>query len=141
MYFVAVKALLRDQGNLLIIHDVFGQWDIPGGRLRPQDFHVELEGVLKRKVREELGEDIDYELGAPCVFFRHERSEHGLGGRKVRIFAVGFEARYLSGQIRLGPHHDRFLWVDAATFPAERYFVGGWLAGLNVYQQGLQKPV
>lgn len=137
-YFVAVKALLRRADELLITHDIFGQWDIPGGRLRPEDFNVPLEAVLARKLREELGEALSYELGAPCVFFRHERSEHGLDGRRVRIFAVGYEARYLGGPVSLGEHHDQYLWVHAATFPANQYFVGGWLEGLRDYQLRLQ---
>lgn len=137
-YFVAVKALLRGGDDLLITHDVFGQWDIPGGRLTPDDFDLPLETVLARKLREELGDGVRYELGDPCSFFRHERSEHGLGGRRIRIFAVGFEARYLGGPIALGPHHDRYVWVEAATFPADEYFVDGWLTGMRAYQQRLQ---
>lgn len=119
---------------MLITHDVFGAWDIPGGRLRPEDFEVPLEAVLERKLREELGEDLSYRLGGPCVFFRHERAEHGLDGRRVRIFAVGYEASYLDGAIELGRHHDRYLWVPAATFPASEYFEDGWLKGMRAYQ-------
>jgi len=139
-YFVAVKALLRNGHDLLITHDIYGQWDIPGGRLRSDDFDVPLEAVLERKLREELGDDLRYTLDAPCVFFRHERSEQGLDGRRVRIFAVGFEADFLGGSIKLGPHHNRHLWVDAATFPADEYFVDGWLEGLRTYQQHLREP-
>ncbi len=139
-YFVAVKALLRDGDELLITHDVFGQWDIPGGRLRPQDFDVPLEAVLARKLGEELGDELRYELGGPCVFFRHERSEQGLDGHRVRIFAIGYEARYSGGSIALGEHHDRHEWVHAATFPADQYFVDGWLKGIQEYQQCLRNP-
>ena len=140
-YFVAVKALLRNEGDLLITHDVYGQWDLPGGRLRWDDFDVPLETVLERKLREELGESLRYELHAPCTFFRHERSEQGLDGQRVRIFAVGFEAKFLGGSISLGPHHDHHLWVDAATFPVADYFVGGWRDGLRTYQQRLRELV
>jgi 8-oxo-dGTP pyrophosphatase MutT (NUDIX family) len=137
LYFVAVKALLRNGADLLITHDIYGQWDIPGGRLRSDDFDVALEVVLERKLREELGDDLRYSLGAPSVFFRHERPEAGLDGRRVRIFAIGFEADFLGGEIRLGPHHDRQLWVDAMSFPVHEYFVDGWLAGLRAYQERL----
>lgn len=139
LYFVAVKALLRNGEDLLITHDVYGQWDIPGGRLRSDDFDVPLEAVLERKLREELGDKFRYELGARRVFFRHERSEAGLDGRRVRIFAVGFEADFLGGEIRLGPHHDRKLWVEAVSFPVHEYFVDGWLEGLRSYQQRLRE--
>lgn len=137
-YFVAVKALLRNGRDLLITHDIYGQWDLPGGRLRSDDFDASLDAVLERKLREELGDDFRYALRAPSVFFRHERSEHSLDGQRVRIFAVGFEADFLGGSIELGPHHDQYLWVDAATFSADDYFVDGWLKGLRTYQQRLR---
>ena len=60
-YFVAVKVFLIDSvGNFLITKDCFGDWDIPGGRLREQDFNTPLELVAARKIKEELGEDVKY---------------------------------------------------------------------------------
>jgi len=136
-YFVAVKALLRDGAKLLITHDVFGEWDLPGGRLRPEDFETPLEDVMARKMGEEVP-GVQYELGPPRVFFRHERHEHGLRGKLVRIFAIGYEAYYLGGSVVLGPHHDRCAWVDAASFDPHEFFVGGWLTGILQYQQLLR---
>ncbi|HXD53759.1 MAG TPA: NUDIX domain-containing protein [Solirubrobacteraceae bacterium] len=140
-YFVAVKAMVRRGDELLITHDVFGQWDLPGGRLRPEDFETPLDEVLARKMREELGDEFRYALGDPRIFFRHERAEQGLDDRQVRIFAVGYEAEYVDGTIALGPHHDRYLWVDASSFPAGDYFEGGWLAGVREYQQLIRKDI
>jgi len=38
LYFVAVKIFLEDKdGRLLITKDRFGDWDLPGGRLREKD--------------------------------------------------------------------------------------------------------
>src|SRR5674476_375232 len=93
LYFVAMKVLLRDGDKLLITHDVFGQWDIPGGRIKKYEFDAPLESVIERKMHEELG-DIKYELGDPKVFFRVERLEYSTQST-VRIFAVGYEAQYL----------------------------------------------
>ena len=135
LYFVAVKVLLRDGGKLLITHDTFGAWDIPGGRLKPDEFEKPLEDVIERKVREELGPDVKYKLGEPKVFFRHERNEVGLGGKKIRIFAIGYEAEYLSGDIKLGDHHDKMEWVELKSFKPEAYFEGGWLKGLQEYME------
>lgn len=132
LYFVAVKLLLRDGDKMLITHDVFGEWDLPGGRIRKDEFEAPLENVVSRKMKEELGPGVQYELGKPLVFFRHERKEQQLGER-VRIFAVGYEAKYLSGEIKLGNHHDKFEWVDIGTFKPEDYFTGGWLKGVQEY--------
>ncbi len=133
-YFVAVKLFLRKGDEFLITHDIWDAWDLVGGRLRKQDFSTPLEDVVKRKVSEELGPEVKYKLGKPVVFFRHEREEAGLNNEKVRIFAVGYEAEYLDGKIKLGAHHDKMEWVDVKTFKPEDYFIGGWLAGIQEYQ-------
>src|SRR4051812_49198435 len=118
LYFVAVKLLLRDGDKLLITHDIFGDWDIPGGRIKKDEFDTPLESVIERKMKEELGADVKFKLGQPKVFFRHERKEQKLG-EMVRIFAVGYEAEYRGGEIQLGNHHDKFEWVDAKAFKPE----------------------
>ncbi|MDB5161136.1 MAG: hypothetical protein JWO96_516 [Candidatus Saccharibacteria bacterium] len=133
LYFVAVKLFLRDGNKLLITHDIFGSWDLPGGRIKRNEFDVTLESVIERKVREELGPEVKYDLGKPIVFFRVERGEHGLGGQKVRIFAVGYEAKYLGGEVKLGDHHDKIEWIEVETFKPQDYFTGGWLTGVREY--------
>jgi 8-oxo-dGTP pyrophosphatase MutT (NUDIX family) len=132
LYFVAVKLLLRDGDKLLITHDVFGDWDLPGGRIKKDEFDKPLESVIERKIAEELGADVKYKLGKPEVFFRHERKEQRLG-EMVRIFAVGYGAEYLGGDLKLGNHHDKYEWVDVKSFNPEKYFTGGWLIGLKEY--------
>ena len=34
MYFVAVKVFLEKDNKLLILKDNFGDWDLPGGRIK-----------------------------------------------------------------------------------------------------------
>lgn len=92
LYFVAVKLLVRDGNKLLITHDIFGDWDLPGGRIKKDEFNASLPSVIQRKMQEELGEDFTYTVGEPQVFFRVERKEHNLDNKKVRIFAIGYEA-------------------------------------------------
>ena len=133
LYFVAVKLFLRDGDKLLITHDIFEAWDLPGGRIKKDEFQAPLSSVIARKMREELGPNVTYDVREPTVFFRVEREEHGLNRQKVRIFAVGYEATYQGGEIKLGKHHDRFEWVDVQTFQPEKYFTDGWLAGVQEY--------
>lgn len=135
LYFVAVKVFLTDKsGRFLIIHDRFGEWDLPGGRLRPQDFKASLPAVVGRKMREEPG-PVRYRLGEPAVFMRHERREPDGRGKKVRrrIFAIGYKAEYLGGKLGLGKNHDKFLWVARRGFRAQKYFTAGWLKGVKEY--------
>lgn len=132
VYFVAAKALIRDGEKLLVTHDVFGDWDIPGGRIKKDEFEKPFEAVLERKIREELGDDIRYEVGEPKVFFKVERVEAGID-TKVRIFAVGYEVTYLGGAITLGDHHDEYRWVNVNEFNPDELFTGGWAKGLHEY--------
>lgn len=140
-YFVAVKVFLLDsRGNFLITKDVFGDWDIPGGRLREQDFNVPLESIVERKIKEEIGVGVKYKLGGPVVFMRHERdeiisSEHR---EKRRIFAVGYTAEYEGGEIILGNNHKEYEWVSINNFKPETRFVGGWLQGVKDFQAGFE---
>ncbi len=132
-YYVAFKLLLRNGDKLLITHDIFGAWDIPGGRIRQDEFDKPIEQVIERKMKEELGGDVKYEVGPPVTFFRVERAEHDQGGELVRIFAVGYDAKFLGGKVKLGKHHDQMEWVDVKTFQPEKYFTGGWLTGIQEY--------
>jgi 8-oxo-dGTP pyrophosphatase MutT (NUDIX family) len=131
-YFIAAKALIRDGKNLLITHDIFGSWDIPGGRIKGDEFAKPLEEVLDRKLREELGANVQYQIGRPNTFFQVERNEAGID-QKVGIFAVGYEVSYLGGEIMLGEHHDEYRWVNINNFQPETLFEGGWLTGLQQY--------
>lgn len=133
LYFVAVKLLIRDGDKLLITHDIFGAWDLPGGRIKKDEFKTSLPSVIARKMQEELGSDFKYSFGEPTVFFRVEREEHGLDNKMVRIFGIGYEASYKGGEIQLGDHHDQYEWVDIKTFKPENYFVDGWLEGVREY--------
>ena len=139
LYYVAIKVLLRDGNNLLIVHDIFGEWEIPGGRILKSEFSVPLEKVLERKIREELGPSVQYKVGKPVTFFRVERIEQTDPPKQIRIFGIGFEAEYLSGEITLGKHHDKFEWVDVTTFQPEKYMTTGWLEGIQEYLEYLRK--
>lgn len=135
-YFVAVKLLLRKGSKLLIIHDIFGAWDIPGGRIRNDQFSEPLESILKAKVTEELGEDLEYELKGIEATFRVERKEAGLDNKKVRVFAVGYEAEYVRGEVKLGDHHDKLEWIDLNSVNLEDYASpGGWVEQLKDYRE------
>lgn len=132
-YFVAVKVFLEKDGQFLITKDKWNAWDLPGGRIKKDEFETPLDAVVARKMREELGETVKYKLGKPVVFMRHERQEAGLDGQTVRIFAVGYEAEWLEGEPVLGVHHTEMKWVDPKTFKPEDYFTGGWLKGVQEY--------
>ncbi len=132
-YFVAVKVFLQKGKELLILKDNFGDWDLPGGRIKVDEFSTPLEQVIKRKMSEELGDNIQYSIGKPVVFMRHERVERAPGNPVVRIFALGYEGKLESGEIKLSDRHPEMMWVDINTFNPGNYFKGGWLKGVQEY--------
>lgn len=132
-YFVAVKVFLEKDGKLLILKDNFGDWDLPGGRIKKDEFDVSLDQIIKRKISEELGNDIQYTVGKPIVFMRHQRIEQSEVNPTVRIFAVGYEGILKGGEIKLSKRHSEMLWVGLNDFKPENYFKGGWLKGVHEY--------
>lgn len=133
-YFVAVKVFLEKDGKFLVMKDNFGDWDLPGGRIKKDEFNTPLEDVIARKMKQEIGEEVKYKLGKPIVFMRHERTEHSTG-EKARIFAVGYQAEWLEGEVTTSERHTEVLWADQKTFKAADYFTGGWLKGVEEYVQ------
>ncbi len=133
LYFIAVKVFLEKEGKFLIIKDGFGQWDIPGGRVKKDEFETPLEKIVERKMAEELGSNIQYKLGEPIVFMRHERVESVPGNPTVRIFAIGYQASLQKGKVQMKSHHTEARWVDYTKFKPQDYFTGGWLKGVRDY--------
>lgn len=141
-YFVAVKVFLEKEGRLLILKDNFGDWDLPGGRIKKDEFYAPLDQVVERKMSEELGSAIAYTVEEkPAIFMRHERVEAAPGNPTVRIFALGYIARLEAGEINLSPRHVEAKWVDPNTFAPDEYFKGGWLNGVKEYLDLRKNPV
>lgn len=132
-YFVAVKIFLEKDGNFLIMKDSFGDWDLPGGRIKKDEFETPLESIIDRKMEQEVGKNITYKVEKPLLFLRHERVEASEGNPTVRIFAIGYPATWIEGDVELSERHTEVLWVDPKTFKPEDYFKGGWLKGVREY--------
>lgn len=134
VYFVAVKIFLEKDGKFLVMKDSFGDWDLPGGRIKRDEFETPFEDVIARKMNQEIGTDLKYGLGKPVVFMRHERIEDSTK-ELVRIFAIGYQAAWISGEVKTSDRHNNILWADQKTFRPEDYFKGGWLKGVRDYMK------
>jgi len=132
LYYVAVKVFLEHKGKLFIFKDRYGDWDLPGGRIQKHEFRASFDQVIKRKMAEELGNSVQYKLGKPIVFMRHQRLERS-SNSMVKIFAVGYRAAFLGGTIKLSGMHTESLWVPVRSFNPRPYFEGGWLTGVQEY--------
>ena len=133
-YFIAVKVFLERGDTFLILKDKFGDWDLPGGRIKKFEFETPLPGILERKLREELGMGFTYQAESmPSVLMRHERVEASPGNPTVHIFGLGYRAMLVSGEPEISDAHTEMMWVERATFKPEEYFTGGWLKGVEEY--------
>ena len=135
-YFVAVKVFLERDGKLFIFKDKFGSWDLPGGRIKKDEFATPMPNIIRRKMSEEVGSGVEFEVDAlPTILMRHERIEAVEGSPVARIFGLGYRARMTRGEILLSDSHTESLWVDPKSSKLEDYFTGGWLAGVKEYLQ------
>ena len=131
VYFVAVKVFLRRGDELLLAHDIFDTWELPGGRIKLDEFQRPLTETVSRKLREELGDDLKYSAPKPTgTFFQVARMEQG---QEVRIFAIGYEAKYLDGEIKLSKVHDELKWVDVRDFEPLKLQNNDWMRGVEDY--------
>ncbi len=134
LFFVAVKLFLADKNRLLILKDKFGQWDLPGGRIKTNEFSKPFTTVLKRKITEELGSKVKFKLTqAPEIFIRHMRKEKVGSSKEAKIFALGFKAKLLKGKILLSPAHTTHLWANKKDILSGKFLTGGWLKGAIDY--------
>ena len=141
-YYVAVKVFFVKKDKLLILKDSFGGWDLPGGRLKTDEFEKPLAEIISRKMIEELGVMFKFKVKAPVVFLRHERVEAVAGNPTVRIFAIGYLGETLNEKIQLSKRHTEFRWIPIMDIHPEEYFIGGWLKGVRdfveIYKTGLR---
>ena len=132
-YYVAVKVFLEKDGKFFACRDKYGSWDLPGGRIKKDEFDAPMEQIIRRKMSEELGDQLKYKIGKPIITMRHERIEDAPGNPMIRIFSVGYEATLLDGEPKISDLFVESMWADIKTFQPEKYFKGGWLKGVQEY--------
>jgi ADP-ribose pyrophosphatase YjhB (NUDIX family) len=142
LYFVAAKVFLRDGDKILLTHDIWNNWEVPGGRIKPDEFGKDLRDVAARKLREELGGGVKYSKLKPTgTFFQVQRVEKtgDLAEQTVRIFAIAFDAKFDGGEIILGDNHDKSQWFDIKNFEPRKLQDNDWMRGVEDYLKKLKE--
>jgi len=110
--FVAGKAFIEYKGKILVLRESnkygpgtnAGQYDVPGGRIRPDEKFFD---ALKREITEEVG--VKVKIGSP--FYVGEWFPKP-NGEKWHVVGVFFQCVASSDKVKLSKDHDDYRWVD-----------------------------
>ncbi|MBP9762242.1 NUDIX hydrolase [Patescibacteria group bacterium] len=133
-YQISLKAILkRADGKILALNGRIGGayegfYDIPGGRIDQSEFATPLAEIIRREVREELGDEIEFSLtDTPIAIGRHQSLE---GSRVLYVFFEG-AVENADVAMRISKEHVGWAWLDLSSTPLETYFVSGMLEGMK----------
>ncbi|MDP3779216.1 MAG: NUDIX hydrolase [bacterium] len=142
-YHVSLKLLLKNsEGHVLILKapeefsSMSGFYDVPGGRIDRDEFETKLEIILRREVKEEIG-DVDVRINLnPIAVSRgmiHASRRRDAGKEDIHIFYVFFEADFKGGDVRISDEHAGHEWVSLTGINRKKYFTGGILEGIEMF--------
>jgi len=109
---VSFKLILKKNNKILLLTEsATGFLDFPGGRIERNEIKLPIKDLFKREVEEELGKDVKYKILRPVIQYRRYNKY-----TKMHALITAYEARYLSGQIKLSAEHNKHEWVDPKKY-------------------------
>ena len=131
-YQVSLKAILKNSlWETLILKTpensgFLGKYDFPGGRIDEDEFHVDYLDILRREIKEEVG-DVKVELENKVVAIgRHQHKW------KYIIYIV-YEGKILDENIHISFEHSWFEFVKLEEIDIQSYFMSGMLEVVKMY--------
>lgn len=139
-YQISLKLIFKNgNGEVLLMKaqnkDTYaGFYDLPGGRINVDEFEVSLPDILRREVREEIG-DVEYDLNPrPVAVARHLiPASISVHKRDVHVLYLLYEGLYKNGEVTVSREHTGFMWVDPLRVELEKYLKSGNLEGMRMY--------
>ncbi|MDO8499782.1 MAG: NUDIX hydrolase [bacterium] len=139
-YQISLKVILKnDKDEVLILNghpdgSFAGFYDLPGGRMDEEEFIIPFTQIIKRELREEVG-NIKISLNPkPVAIGRHFLSASTTSAKKdLHILYVFFEAKFVGGKIKISDEHDGFRWVNINKIKPIKFFKSGILEGMIMY--------
>ena len=139
-YHVSLKLLLKNnEGHVLILKarsegSMEGFYDVPGGRIDTDEFTAPFEMILRREVKEEIGDvEVSINLNPVAVSRGMIGSSVHHEGEEIHILYIFFEADYHGGDIVISDELTDHKWVDLGRIDPKDYFNGGILEGIQTY--------
>lgn len=100
-----VKALIEENGKILMLKDNKGIWELPGGRIDNNDAKEE---TLKRELKEEL--DINnVEIGPKIYNFTFEVD---CNDSKYQIFVIVCLCKINPSDLKISQEHTEMKWIN-----------------------------
>lgn len=140
LFEVSLKVILENSANNTILllrpTDKIGlTGDLPGGRIDEQDLSSPFPDILRREIREEIGDNVVYHLETvPFTTALHRvpmtvpGAEHG-----IVVLFLFYRAHYQHGDIKLSDEHLQHEWINPRKIELEKYFRSGLLEGMKSY--------
>lgn len=111
-FIVSFKLILKKNNKILILTEsATGFLDFPGGRIETNEITLPIKDLFKREIIEELGKNIKYEVLSPVIQYRR----YNKFAKRYTLITV-YEAKYLSGKIKLSSEHNKYEWVDPKKY-------------------------
>lgn len=105
-FIASFKLILKKDNKILVLTERNGLLDFPGGRIEKNEKEKPIKDIIKREIKEELGENVKYKLLGPAVQYRRYN-----GVAKMYTLITAYEAEYLSGRIKLSDEHVKYEWI------------------------------
>lgn len=109
---VSFKLILRKKNKILILTETHGRClDLPGGRAEKGETKLPIKDLFRREIKEELGKNVKYEVLNPAIQYRRYNKY-----TKMHALITAYEAKYISGKIKLSSEHSQYEWVDPKKY-------------------------
>jgi 8-oxo-dGTP diphosphatase len=139
-YQVSLKLFLKNKkGEVLVLKAVdngsfAGYYDLPGGRIHTDEFKTDFIDILKREVKEEIG-NLNFNINnKPAAVGRHLISASvSKSGKDIHVLYIFFEAEYLEGDVVISDEHTGLKWLNLKEVRLEEYFISGILDGVKIF--------
>lgn len=138
-FHVSLKFIIKDKkGRILLLKmpansSMTGFYDFPGGRISKNEVDSPFSKIIKRELREELGNKFSYKIAEiPVAISRHDYVSK-VTNKKQYIFWVFFEANFNKGKITLSEEHENYSWIEITKRNYKKYFIRGPLKGIKHY--------
>ncbi|WCL49424.1 NUDIX hydrolase [Leptospira sp. GIMC2001] len=127
---ITQKLFLRRGDELLVLRDKkSGYGDLPGGRMTEKEFFEDWIDSLDREMAEEMGSGFLYSTNPEPIFIHKHKVTEG----NHPCIIIGYEGKYISGEVEMSDEHDYMEWVNVKTYDPSTLFEDYMLDAVRKY--------